>query len=475
MSHGPGWHDLSSFVTFCHPVLGARRERAYFEPKTELGGRKERRYVPSAFEQVHRQSTWVHGSHQEAPAATGIDMLRFRSPGSESSRFLANGEVRDTAPSSARGRTASIAAGERGIVEVPAAAQRPVKLDDDQQLIGFRPRERDFRREEKLLRFQHFEVRGFAGEVSLHRQLDRLLIRDHRLSRTAPGRRHTFHAKRARRKPPEGRPESSARIPASPVPKTPWPDDTGRATRLLETAVPLAFAARDHMFALPAVNAETSGLTFPRSAVSPILGKNSATATPTCALAERRFCSAARISGRRSSSADGSPAGTSGGIDCWSNVVLRATGPGLRAEQHIDLVFLEGDLPFHLGHLGGGGRQRSLGPRGIESGGNAALESLVEDPQGFLECNRRTLGNLQLKIQLQQFKIGQRDVADETEHHPPTSFFGRQKLRPGGFVQTPDAAPEVNLPGGAQGGERRISGVAIVRIRRSPEIRCVPG
>ena len=29
MSHGPGWHELSPFVTFCHPVLGARRERAY--------------------------------------------------------------------------------------------------------------------------------------------------------------------------------------------------------------------------------------------------------------------------------------------------------------------------------------------------------------------------------------------------------------------------------------------------------------
>ena len=78
--------------------------------------------------------------------------------------------------------------------------------------------------------------------------------------------------------------------------------------------------------------------------------------------------------------------------------------------------------------------------------------------------NRRTSGNLQLEIELQQFKIGQRDVADEAQHHAPASFLGRRELCPGGFVQTPDAAPEVNLPGGVQSGQRRISGVAAVRI-----------
>ena len=54
MSHGPGWHELSSFVTFCHPVLGARRERAYFNPKTEVGRAEGRRDIPSAFEHVHQ-------------------------------------------------------------------------------------------------------------------------------------------------------------------------------------------------------------------------------------------------------------------------------------------------------------------------------------------------------------------------------------------------------------------------------------
>jgi len=54
MSPGPGWHELSPFVTFCHPVLGARRERAYFNPKTEVGRAEGRRYILSGFEQVHQ-------------------------------------------------------------------------------------------------------------------------------------------------------------------------------------------------------------------------------------------------------------------------------------------------------------------------------------------------------------------------------------------------------------------------------------
>ena len=47
------WPWLARVVTFCHPVLGARRERAYFNPKTEVGRAEGRRDFPSAFEQVH--------------------------------------------------------------------------------------------------------------------------------------------------------------------------------------------------------------------------------------------------------------------------------------------------------------------------------------------------------------------------------------------------------------------------------------
>ena len=82
MSHGPGWHELSSFVTFCHPVLGARGERAYFNPETEVG--RARRLHPFSFRTGH-QSPGCTRMHQQR---TGIDILRFRPPGSDRWRFL---------------------------------------------------------------------------------------------------------------------------------------------------------------------------------------------------------------------------------------------------------------------------------------------------------------------------------------------------------------------------------------------------
>src|SRR5579883_404717 len=54
-------------------------------------------------------------------------------------------------------------------------------------------------------------------------------------------------------------------------------------------------------------------LSKPLAAVREILGKKSARAMPISALAAMRFASASRISGRRSRSSEGSPAGTAGG------------------------------------------------------------------------------------------------------------------------------------------------------------------
>ena len=51
------------------------------------------------------------------------------------------------------------------------------------------------------------------------------------------------------------------------------------------------------------------------------------------AFASTMRCSAARRSGRCSSSAEGSPAGTSGGIGCSFSAMPRATAPGLRPRR----------------------------------------------------------------------------------------------------------------------------------------------
>ena len=106
-----------------------------------------------------------------------------------------------------------------------------------------------------------------------------------------------------------------------------------RPAGLLRTAGRLPSAAIPHALAPPSVKADNSGLTFPRNAVSPILGKNSATDSPTCALAERKSCSASRTSGRRSSNEEGNPAGMAGSIIRVSSEVGRSIGPGLRPNK----------------------------------------------------------------------------------------------------------------------------------------------
>src|SRR3981081_4919285 len=59
--------------------------------------------------------------------------------------------------------------------------------------------------------------------------------------------------------------------------------------------------------------------------VREIWGKKAALATPISALAEIRFCSAWKMSGRRASNEEGRPAGTSGGNCCLTSGSPRVT------------------------------------------------------------------------------------------------------------------------------------------------------
>src|SRR5262252_3771553 len=78
---------------------------------------------------------------------------------------------------------------------------------------------------------------------------------------------------------------------------------------------------------------ERSELTPPYDPVRLIVGKKLARAAPTFALAETSCCSACRTSGRRSSSAEGRPAGTCGGTFCSVRLAPRAMGPGFRPRR----------------------------------------------------------------------------------------------------------------------------------------------
>src|SRR5262245_14270091 len=79
------------------------------------------------------------------------------------------------------GSKRSVAANELRIVEFPATAQCSIKLDDNEQLIELRSGQRSLCREKELLCVQYFKVGSRAGEISLRRQLDGLLIRGHGL------------------------------------------------------------------------------------------------------------------------------------------------------------------------------------------------------------------------------------------------------------------------------------------------------
>src|SRR5207237_7693903 len=62
----------------------------------------------------------------------------------------------------------------------PAAAQGLIKLDDGEELVEFGLGERILGREKLLLGFQNFVVTGFARNVALGGDRDRLLVRGHR-------------------------------------------------------------------------------------------------------------------------------------------------------------------------------------------------------------------------------------------------------------------------------------------------------
>src|SRR5437016_3830546 len=71
----------------------------------------------------------------------------------------------------------------------------------------------------------------------------------------------------------------------------------------------------------------------PYSPVRPRRGKKFATATPTSAFAATTACSACWMSGRRSSSWDGRPTGTSGSGDSPSSGLRRTMSPGGRPNR----------------------------------------------------------------------------------------------------------------------------------------------
>ena len=231
-----------------------------------------------------------------------------------------------------------------GLLFLPPATQRLVKSDHGKLLVPLSAGQTNLGREELLLGFENFVITGFAGKVSFRGDPDGSLQRRRLRAPVArefpPSRWRRTNASETSRKAVSAvcwkRSRASSRAA--------WAWRYWPTSRPPSKSGPAPSAATPQALAPPRVKADNSGLILPSSAVKPIVGKNSATDSPICALAERSNCSACRTSGRRSSSADGKPAGTSGGSIASSGQFRPVDRPGIAPQQNAKLIFRHGNL-----------------------------------------------------------------------------------------------------------------------------------
>jgi hypothetical protein len=168
------------------------------------------------------------------------------------------------------------------------------------------------------------------------------------------------------------------------------------------------------------------------------------------------------MSGRRSISEEGSPAGTSAWCGC-SVARPRAIGQ-VAAQQHADEVLLLRDLPLERRDLAGRAVDQLLGLAHVEQGRHAASFAYLGQLQRLLprrECSPR---NIQFQIQRAQAEVRARDLADQGGQHRPASPLCGEQLSAGRFGGTAELAPEIELPR-----RRTLDGDRADVARRKPE------
>ena len=132
--------------------------------------------------------------------------------------------------------------------------------------------------------------------------------------------------------------------------------------------------------------------------------------------------------------------------------------PGIAAQQDAQAVFL-------LRHRLFQGRDGSQGLLVLgavlaefQVGDEAAAKPFFEQVVGLLTGARRLPGDFQLPVQGAQVDIGGGNVAHQGEHHPAAAFLAGQQLGLGRLGQAPDAAPQVDLPAGADRRGKAVGG-----------------
>ena len=179
------------------------------------------------------------------------------------------------------------------------------------------------------------------------------------------------------------------------------------------------------------------------------------------ALAATRFCSAARISGRRSSSADGNPGGTSGGSSCCVKSWPRTIAPGLWPSSRADLILGLLDLLLDLRDGLRGGIDQLLGLAQIEQRRDAAALPVDGQLQRFLPGGQRAPGNFQFVVQFAQMQISGGHVADQGGDHGLAVLLGAQQIRARRLRRAPQLSPDIDFE--RKQIERRRAQIAILR------------
>ena len=167
------------------------------------------------------------------------------------------------------------------------------------------------------------------------------------------------------------------------------------------------------------------------------------------ALAATRFCSAPRISGRRCSSAAGRSPGICGAIS-WSMVLPRGIGPGLRAQQDRQQVFLRGDGLLELRDCRARLLRLRADLRQLRHRDHAGLVAQLEDAQRALEVARGGLRDLQLPVQRAQHDVAGSDAGHQRQHHAALALLAGIDLGLRGLGLAAHAAEQVGLPARAQ-------------------------
>ncbi len=172
-----------------------------------------------------------------------------------------------------------------------------------------------------------------------------------------------------------------------------------------------------------------------------MVGKKAATATPTWALAEAMRRSAEAMSGRRSSSSEGTPTGTDGGA--MANFGTRRDAElGRRlADQHRNGVLELRAADPDVDRLGPGRFELGLGGGDIGLGGGAGIVAVLGDLQRAGEGHHRGIeqalqivGDAELEIIGRQRRLGR-------EPHSGELGAGGLRAGRGAFDVAADLAP----------------------------------